>query len=93
MFAMSMSQPHISQRDLRMRSREIMDAVERGETFTVTRDGQEIGALVPLRRRRRFVSRSEFAAMSRNAPRVDVDAFRADQDAAFDSHLGDPFER
>lgn len=37
----------ISQRDLRFRSREIMDAVERGESFTVTRDGRGIAELIP----------------------------------------------
>jgi len=34
---------NISQRDLRMRSKEIMDAVEHGQSFTVTRDGQSVG--------------------------------------------------
>jgi len=38
-----------------------MDAVEHGQAFTVTRDGHQIGELIPLRRRRRFVSRTEFA--------------------------------
>lgn len=84
-------QPEISQRDLRMRSREIMDAVERGQSFTVTRDGHEIGELVPLRRRRRFVSRAEFAEASRFAPAVDLAAFRADQDAAYDQDTVDPY--
>ena len=78
------SQPEITQRDLRMRSKEIMDAVERGQAFTVTRDGHRIGELVPLRQRRRFVSRAEFAAMSRSAPVIDADAFREDQDTAAD---------
>jgi prevent-host-death family protein len=77
----------ITQRDLRSRSREIMDAVERGESFIVTRDGRRIGALIPLRHRRRFVSREEFGATSRNAPDADLDAFRADQKAA-DHDLG-----
>jgi prevent-host-death family protein len=76
------AQPEITQRDLRMKSREIMDAVERGQTFTVTRDGRSIAELVPLRRRRRFVSREAFAMMSRTASVVDPDALRADQDAA-----------
>jgi prevent-host-death family protein len=84
-------QPEISQRDLRMRSKEIMDAVERGQSFTVTRDGHEIGELVPLRRRRRFVSRAEFAETSRTAPAVDLAAFRADQEAAYDQGLVDPY--
>jgi prevent-host-death family protein len=85
--------PEITQRDLRTRSREIMDAVEHGESFTVTRDGHRIGELIPLRRRRRFVSRQEFAAMSRNAPAIDPRAFRADQDAAQDHQAADPYDR
>jgi antitoxin (DNA-binding transcriptional repressor) of toxin-antitoxin stability system len=67
-----------------MRSREIMDAVEHGQSFTVTRDARRIGELIPLRRRRRFISRQEFAAMSRNAPAIDLEAFRADQNAPLD---------
>jgi antitoxin (DNA-binding transcriptional repressor) of toxin-antitoxin stability system len=76
------NQPEITQRDLRMRSREIMDAVEGGQSFTVTRDGRSIGELVPLRQRRRFVTRADFASMSSGASAIDPDAFRADQDAA-----------
>jgi prevent-host-death family protein len=87
------SQPEITQRDLRNRSREIMDAVQRGQAFTVTRDGHQIAELVPLRRRRRFVSREEFAAMSRNAPVLDLEAFRADQDALADHEVGGPYDR
>ncbi len=83
----------ITQRDLRSRSREIMDAVERGQSFTVTRDGHRIGELIPLRHRRRFVSRDEFAAMSRNAPDAGLDAFRADQDAAANHELGSAYDR
>jgi prevent-host-death family protein len=84
------AQPEITQRDLRNRSREIMDAVEGGQVFTVTRDGREIGELIPIRRRRRFVPRGEFAASSRHAPAVDLAAFRADQDAAADHDAGTP---
>jgi prevent-host-death family protein len=92
MFAMT-AQPEITQRDLRNRSKEIMDAVESGRSFTVTRDGHEIGELIPLRRRRRFVARAEFAAMSRNAAHADIDAFRADQEAALDQEPRDPYEQ
>ena len=70
-----------------------MDAVEGGQSFTVTRDGHEIGELIPLRRRRRFVTRDEFAAMSRNAASIDIDAFRADQAEFADQEPGDPYER
>jgi prevent-host-death family protein len=88
-----MGNPEITQRDLRSRSREIMDAVEHGQSFTVTRDGHRIGELIPLRRRRRFVPREEFAAMSRNAPGIALDAFRADQEAALDQEATSPYER
>ena len=70
-----------------------MDAVERGESFTVTRDGHRIGELIPLRQPRRFVTRQEFAAMSRNAPGNDLETFRADQDAAADHEAGSAYER
>jgi len=86
-------QPKITQRDLRNRSKEIMDAVENGQAFTVTRDGHRIGELIPLRQRRRFVPRQEFAAMSRTASAVDPGAFRADQDVAADQDMADPYAR
>ncbi len=86
-------QPEITQRDLRSRSKEIMDAVEGGQGFIVTRDGHRIGELIPLRRRRRFVPRQEFADMSRVAPGLDIESFRADQDAAHDQVADDPYAR
>jgi prevent-host-death family protein len=82
------AQPEITQRDLRNKSKEIMDAVEGGQAFTVTRDGREIGELIPIRRRRRFVPRGDFAAASRNAPVIDPEKFRADQEAAADHDAG-----
>jgi antitoxin (DNA-binding transcriptional repressor) of toxin-antitoxin stability system len=88
-----MAFPEITQRDLRTRSREIMDAIEHGASFTVTRDGHRIGELIPLRRKRRFISRQEFAAMSRNAEAIDPEAFRADQDAAMDQEFRSPYDR
>ena len=92
-YAPGMSTPEITQRDLRSRSREIMDAVEHGQSFTVTRDGHRIAELIPLRRRRRLVPREEFTAMSRNAPGIDLDAFRADQEAAIEQEAASPYER
>ncbi len=86
-------QAEISQRDLRLRSKEIMDAVEHGESFTVTRDGRAIGALAPLPRRPRFLGRAEFAAHSHSAPVVDLAQFRADQDDSIDQSLDDPYAR
>jgi prevent-host-death family protein len=87
------SQSEITQRDLRQRSKEIMDAVEGGQSFTVTRDGHEIGELIPLRRRRRFVTRDAFAAMSHNAATIDIAVLHTDQDAAADHELDDPYAR
>jgi prevent-host-death family protein len=87
------AQPEITQRDLRNHSREIMDAVQGGQSFTVTRDGHQIGELIPLRRRRRFVPRAEFAAMSRTASGISPEAFRADQDATAEQEADDPYAR
>lgn len=70
-----------------------MDAVQGGQAFTVTRDGHQVGELVPLRRRRRFVPRAEFAAMSRTAPDISLDAFRDDQDNVVEQELDDPYAR
>ncbi|MGV9711943.1 type II toxin-antitoxin system Phd/YefM family antitoxin [Gordonia sp. NPDC003424] len=87
-----MSTPReVSQRDLRMRSKEIMDAVEHGDSFTVTRDGRQIGELVPLRRRRSFVTRAEFARGSALAPIIDAEKFRADQDRVYAETSSDPY--
>ncbi|MGW0699231.1 type II toxin-antitoxin system Phd/YefM family antitoxin [Streptomyces sp. NPDC002867] len=87
------AQPEITQRDLRTRSKEIMDAVQGGQAFTVTRDGHRVGELIPLRRRRRFVPRAEFAAMSRTAPDISLNAFRDDQDTVVEQELDDPYAR
>lgn len=70
-----------------------MKAVENGQAFVVTRDGHRIGELIPLRHRRRFVSRQDFAAGSRAAPGLDIAAFREDQAAAGETELADPYDR
>ena len=41
----------ITQRELRNESGEIMRALDRGETFVVTRNGVPVGELMPLRQR------------------------------------------
>jgi prevent-host-death family protein len=87
------AEPEITQRDLRNRSREIMDAVENGQAFIVTRDGHRIGELIPLRQRRRFVPRQEFTAFSRHAPAMDIEAFRADQEAALEHDRDSAYDR
>lgn len=84
-------QAHITQRDLRNRSREIMDALAAGASFTVTRSGHDVGELIPLRRRRRFVPREEFAAMSKSAPAVVPETSRDDHESWVDGELKDPY--
>jgi antitoxin (DNA-binding transcriptional repressor) of toxin-antitoxin stability system len=85
--------PEVSQRDLRQRSKEIMDSVEAGQSFSVTRDGRQIGELIPLPKKRTFLSREEFADSSRHAPSIDLERFRADQDRLMDGTLRDPYDR
>ena len=83
----------VSQRDLRMRSKEIMDALETGQTFTVTRDGREIGTLAPSSHRRTFVPADEFFDLMHGLPPIDAQRFWADVDATFDDSLRDPYDR
>jgi antitoxin (DNA-binding transcriptional repressor) of toxin-antitoxin stability system len=72
---------HVTQRELRNRSGEIMRALDRGESFVVTRNGVAVGELVPVRRRR-FVPADAAAAAFAGAPRIDAERFRDDLDAA-----------
>ena len=73
----------ISQRELRNESGEIMRALDRGETFVVTRNGVPVGELTPLRQRR-FVSADAAIALFAGAPIIDGPRFRADADAVLD---------
>jgi prevent-host-death family protein len=79
----------ITQRELRNDSGAILRAVERGKSFTITRNGTPIGRLIPLRRRT-FVPREEVLAAFATAARVDPERLRADLDEVADP---DPFRR
>jgi antitoxin (DNA-binding transcriptional repressor) of toxin-antitoxin stability system len=68
---------------LRNDSGEITRAIDRGESFVVTRNGVAVGELVPLRRRRFVMAQAAVAAMSGAAP-IDAERFRADIDALVD---------
>lgn len=70
----------ISQRELRNDSGRIMRAVDKGQSFTVTRNGVPVGELVPVRPRL-FVAAEIVAAAYRGAPRLSRPRFRADVDA------------
>jgi prevent-host-death family protein len=79
----------ITQRELRNESGSIMRGVERGESYTITRNGTPIGRLIPLRRRT-FVPRAEVLAAFATAPVIDPDRLRDDLDDVVDQ---DPFTR
>ncbi|WP_419944242.1 type II toxin-antitoxin system Phd/YefM family antitoxin [Candidatus Poriferisodalis sp.] len=69
----------ISQRELRNDSGRIMRAVIEGETFIVTRNGEPIGELSPLRRHR-FVRAEAAIELFRTAPAIDFERLRRDLD-------------
>lgn len=73
----------ITQRELRNRSGDVMRALDRGETFVVTRNGVPVGELSPVRPRR-FVDAAAALAVFRGAPRIDAGRFRDDVDALLD---------
>jgi len=73
----------ITQRELRNQSGEIMRALDRGESFVVTRNGVPVGELTPLRQRQ-FVPAAAAVALFAGAPAVDHTQFRADMDDVLD---------
>jgi prevent-host-death family protein len=72
----------ISQREFRNNSAAVMDAVEAGETYHVTRNGVEIAELRPLARRRRLTA-DELVERHRKLPRVDHARLRDEADEFF----------
>lgn len=73
----------ITQRELRNESGEIMRALDRGESFVVTRNGVPVGELMPFRQRQ-FVAAEAAVAVFAGAPAMELDRFRADVDALLD---------
>jgi prevent-host-death family protein len=86
----------ITQREFRNNSAAVMDAVEAGETYHITRNGIEVAELRPLARRRRL-NAEELVARHRRLPRVDHVRMRAEADELFGTQdrVGDddPWER
>jgi prevent-host-death family protein len=70
----------ITQRELRNESGRIMRALDRGESFTVTRNGVPVGELLPVRARM-FVAAEVVAAAYRRAPRIRYSRMRKDLDS------------
>jgi prevent-host-death family protein len=78
----------IAQRELRNDNARVIDAVTAGETFVVTRNGEPVAELRPIRAgRRTFISRDEVAALAAVGVRIDHRRFRADQDRLMDQGL------
>jgi prevent-host-death family protein len=78
----------IAQRDLRNENAKVIDAVTAGETFVVTRNGEPVAELRPIRAgRRTFITRDEVATLAGAAVRIDDRQFRADLDRSIDQGL------
>lgn len=86
----------ITQREFRNHSAAVMDAVEAGETYHITRNGTEVAELRPLNKRRR-PSAQELVERHRRLPRVDAAQLRQEADGFFgvEDRVGeeDPWER
>lgn len=76
----------ITQRQLRNESGEIMRALDRGESFIVTRNGAPVGELLPLRRRQ-FVPAEVALAAFKGVGRIDYKRFREDVDRVLDQDI------
>lgn len=76
----------ITQRQLRNDSGEIMRAVDRGESFIVTRNSTPVGTLLPLRQRR-YVPADEVVEMFASGSHIDYEQFRDDVDAILDQSV------
>lgn len=72
----------ISQREFRNNSAAVMDAVEAGETYHVTRNGVEVAELRPLPRRRRL-SAAQLVERHKTLPGVDHTRMRQEADDFF----------
>lgn len=78
----------IAQRELRNENASVIAAVQAGETFVVTRNGEPVAELRPIRpARRTFVPRAEIAALGSAGVRIDRHRFRADLDRVIDQAL------
>jgi antitoxin (DNA-binding transcriptional repressor) of toxin-antitoxin stability system len=73
----------ITQRELRNGSGGIMRALDRGDSFVVTRNGVPVGELRPLARRP-FVAAADVMAAFAASPAIDAKRFRRDLDALMD---------
>ena len=78
----------IPQRELRNENAKLMEAVSKGETFVVTRNGEPVAELRPVQSvRKTFISRDDLTRISGAGVRIDPEQFRRDLDDSIDQHL------
>lgn len=78
----------IPQRELRNQNAAIIDAVGRGESFVITRNGTPVAELRPIEgAQRTFVSKAAIAAVAARSGQIDAAQFRADLDGIVDQSL------
>jgi prevent-host-death family protein len=78
----------IPQRELRNNNATVIEAVQAGETFVVTRNGEPVAELRPVRAgRRTFVSREQVEALAAAGVRIDRHRFREDLDRVIDQGI------
>jgi prevent-host-death family protein len=78
----------IAQRELRNDNAKVVEAVVAGETFVITRNGEAVAELRPLRvGRRTVVSRVDVMRLIAGGVRIDPKTFREDLDRAADQSL------
>lgn len=78
----------IPQRELRNQNAAIIDAVARGESFIVTRNGAPVAVLRPIAgARRRVVPKADLVAVVAGGPHLDDRLFRSDLDDLIDQRL------
>jgi len=63
-----------------------MRALDRGDSFVITRNGVPVGELRPIERRR-SVPAALAMAMFRGTPAIDSQRFRADVDGVLDQDI------
>lgn len=78
----------VPQRELRNNNARVIDAVIAGETFLVTRNGEQVAELRPLTSKRRtLVPRAEIVALTGPSRGVDRQKLRHDLDSFIDQTL------
>jgi prevent-host-death family protein len=81
----------VTMRELRNEGGKVIDRVEAGETFIVTRDGRQVAELRPIERH--WLTTAEAVERLRSLPRVDPVQLRKDIDSVIDPSVEGVFDR